>query len=485
MKALLTIVFLVLFCFGSRAYGAGMATLTNFNAVYFLVDADPTAIPTNVVLLSGNITNWQKITTNMIIKINPSDNFIPYRFDATTFADSILYVPASTEVRVPLGKTLSFEGTNFAGAFKYATMNGQLGGTGGLLIGGDSEIIVQPMSNQFRFGVDGSLIDGTNTILGGVLGWSGTGANFLSDDGTYRAAGSGPSSAANWIGSGTTDSKLVGIASVGRITATNGTIHQFKPSFSTNYSIGSATNQQFFLLNGTNQLITLPAAAGVQGIIYRFSMTNGWGSFILTNAADGAKVRDGTSSSYTNIGINEVGMLSDGSNWWLASKGKQIFPAASWSLNATISPVQDVITNLPFDQLEFNNSQGIALKTNALFAKPTQLWITNSGTYLITFSAVLKGSAGGSKLSIWLRKDGSNVARTRTDQGFSGATAQQCMTVNYFVSVGAPCFYELVAASHDATPPSIEYGAANPTGYTAPAMPSIIVTINRVSDTWP
>lgn len=60
------------------------------------------------------------------------------------------------------------------------------------------------------------------------------------------------------------------------------------------------------------------------------------------------------------------------------------------------------------------------------------------------------------------------------------------MTVNYFQQVGlTPSYFELVAASHDLNPPTIESAAPNPTGFTAPAMPGVIVTINRVSDTWP
>lgn len=256
-----------------------------------------------------------------------------------------------------------------------------------------------------------------------------------------------------------------------------------KKSFSTNYTVNPL--QTFHMVNGTNQILTLPTAASSTGVIYRFSMTNGYGSFVITNAADGATVRDGKSLSYTNIGINEVGFLSDGSNWWLASKGKTVFPAASWSLTNTLTPTQDVITNIYYTTLNFNNSQGLALRTKAGYTGATELAVTNSGTYMITFSAVLKGSSGGSKISIWLRQDGVDVPWSRTDQAFSGATAQQCMTVNYFVAVGAPTYFELVAASHDATCPSIESAAPNPTGYTAPGMPGIIVTLNRVSDTWP
>lgn len=258
-------------------------------------------------------------------------------------------------------------------------------------------------------------------------------------------------------------------------------IQTVKPSFSTNYTV--TPTYTFHLLNGTNQVLTLPAPVSASNVIYRFSSTNGRGSFIITTPA--GTIRDGSSVSYTNIGINEVGFLSDGVNWWLASKGKTVFPAASWSLTNTLTPTQDIITNIYFTTLNFNNSQGLALRTKAGYTGATELAVTNSGTYMITFSAVLKGSAGGSKLSIWLRQDGVDVPWSRTDQGFTGATAQQCMTVAYFVPVGSPTYFELAAASHDSTCPSIESATPNPTGYTAPGMPGVIVTINRISDTWP
>lgn len=280
---------------------------------------------------------------------------------------------------------------------------------------------------------------------------------------------------------------LSGVVTVGDSSATvaygGPVIQTLKSSFSTNFTVIPTYN--FYLLNGTNQLITLPSATSSASTIYRFSMTNGYGSFILTNSGDGAKIRDGVSLSYTNIGVNEVGFMSDGVNWWLASKGRTVFPAASWSLTNTLTPTQDVITNIYFTTLNFNNSQGIALRTKAGYTGATELAVTNGGTYMITFSAVLKGAAGGSKISIWLRQDGVDVPWSRTDQGFTGATAQQCMTVAYFLNVGNPTYFELVAASHDATCPSIESATPNPTGYTAPGMPGVIVTINRISDTWP
>ena len=281
--------------------------------------------------------------------------------------------------------------------------------------------------------------------------YSGSGSQFLSDDGKYKSVATTP----------------------------------FKSSFSTNYTV--TTNQSFYLLNGTNQVITLPSAASSSGRTYRFSMTNGYGSFVLTNSGDGATIRDGRSLSYTNIGINGVAYISDGSAWWLVNKGKTRMPVASWSLTNTITLATDTITNIPFTTLEFNDSQGIALRTKAGYTGATELAITNAGTYQIMYSIQIQGSnTVNSVISVWLRKDGSDVARTRTDTSTRDVNDYRCMTVAYFVEVPmGGAYYELCTASHAANPPIIYSIAANPTGYTAPMSPGIIVTINRVSDSFP
>lgn len=262
------------------------------------------------------------------------------------------------------------------------------------------------------------------------------------------------------------------------ISPIGGVVYQGKQSFYTNYTI--ATNDlQIFNCNGTGQVVTLPNAGSYPWNIFRFSSTNGYGNFTLTNATGAQTIRDGTNLFLKQIGVGEISLYSDGAAWWLASKAKTIFPNASWSTSTNIICTADIITNIGYNTLEYNNSQGIAL------IDPSKIYITNFGQYLFTYSAVVNGGGNNTSISIWLRQSGVDVPRSRTRQVFTSATAQQCMTVNYIVDVRTNnTYFELVAASHD-TGAGIVNEGVNPTGYTAPAMPSIIITVNRVSDSYP
>jgi hypothetical protein len=463
--------------------------------------------------------------------INSLDGYLPARGNATTFTNSWLYNTANgvaTDTNIFFGpgttNVLTKNDTNLRYTNGAANVDIEvINGSGkqalfGINTGGQVEVragtginalslsdgtdIITLFAGGFRpatYPIDlgsGANPWGPNFVMSGFqsggtshsrLAISHTGTNGAVVLDSQSAGIAGPPRGFVFATNGVTKATIAtngDLTIAGMMRATNGYHHELKTSFYTNYTCDTST--QFHLLSGTNQLITLPTAASAANMIYRFSMTNGYGSFVLTNAADGAKIRDGASLSYTNIGINEVGLVSDGSNWWLASKGKTVFPAASWSLTNSITPSTDTITNIPFTTLEFNNSQGIALRTKAGYAGATELAVTNSGTYMITFSAMLQGTATvNAVLSVWLRQDGSDVTRTRTDTSLRDANDVRVMTVNYFVPVGAPTFFELCAASHAANCPIILTSAANPTGYTAPSAPGIIVTVNRISDTWP
>lgn len=281
------------------------------------------------------------------------------------------------------------------------------------------------------------------------------------------------------ISYGTGTSNYIGgdLFTSGTVSPTNGLVLQMKPSFYTNFTC--LTNIQYYCCNGTNQLITLPNAANVPGIVFRFGVTNGYAKVIITNANGAQTIRDGTSLSFTQVGIGNPAFISDGAAWWPAARTKVVFPNACWSLTTNLLLTADVITNVPFNQLEFNNSQGIAL------VAPGQFYITNSGQYMLTFSAVINGGGNNTSISLWMRQSGVDVPRSRTRQVFTSATAQQCMTVNYIFNVATNnTYFELYAASHD-TGAGIISEAANPTTYTAPVQPGVIFTINKISETFP
>lgn len=364
----------------------------------------------------------------------------------------------------------------------------------------DGKVLIRVMNNAGKnstYGIFGSAFGTAGLANQTVLG-TGTGSITIMPDGdsgsggtstvTFRMGGYNQSNEKVRIlgngnfGLGTTNPsvplEVSGNAIVsGTFTATNGVQLMVKPSFTTNFTC--TTNLQFYLCNGTNQFVTLPNAAYVPNVIYRFSSTNGNALVVITNATGAQTVRDGTSLAITNIGIGEIGLLSDGAAWWIASKSKVVLPNASWSTSTNIALSADTPKLITYDTSEFNNSQGIRLSGTG------SLYITNSGQYFITYSAVVNGGGNNTALSIWARQSGVDMPRTRTRQVFTSATAQQCLTVNYIFNVATNnTYFELWAASHDASA-SLVAEAANPTGYTAPAAPSIIVTINRISDTYP
>lgn len=266
----------------------------------------------------------------------------------------------------------------------------------------------------------------------------------------------------------------------GSLAVTNGVIQMV---YATNGVTVCTTNRQTYLLSGTNELVTLVNAANVPNVIYRFSSTNQNGSFIVTNATGTQTIRDGAAKSYTNFGVGEIGFISDGAHWWLASKGKTVFPNASWSTstNTTFPNITNTITLQNTDH--GGDSQGIGLDNSAwfTFGVGSRIWITNSGDYMLTFSAVwAKGAGSPSNGDIWLRKNGTDVANTATIMTIA-ANATNVMTVNLFLNVTAPSYFDLQGASTDGNG-LLQALPAITSPFNRPAMPSIIVTVNKISD---
>lgn len=272
------------------------------------------------------------------------------------------------------------------------------------------------------------------------------------------------------------------LISANTVTATNGVVQMVKGSFSTNFTC--TTNLQFYLCNGTNQIVTLPNAANVPNVIYRFSTTNGYSKLIITNATGAQTVRDGTSLSYTNIGVAEVGFVSDGANWWLASRGKLVQPVAQFSCTTNI-PMTLANTAYPvtFNSVDFDFSQGIVL-ANGTNGSASKMWITNSGIYEFDPSIVVN-FAGNNTVTIWFRKDGANVANSATAIKGAAGGSIRCVTIPFVVTVAAPTAYEIWTLS-TSTGDSLSFQAAGgvaPDNF--PLSPSVICPVKRISDTWP
>ncbi len=104
--------------------------------------------------------------------------------------------------------------------------------------------------------------------------------------------------------------------------------------------------------------------------------------------------------------------------------------------------------------------------------------IANPGVYNIQFSAQLdKTNSSNATVYIWLRKNGTDVPISNTGVAiFGGANEALAAAWNFFVSASANDYYQLMFA---ATDNNTRVLYATPS--LGPAVPSIILTVNRVA----
>lgn len=274
------------------------------------------------------------------------------------------------------------------------------------------------------------------------------------------------------------DAGLNNVIIEGTLTPTNGVVQMIKPSFTTNFTC--TTNLQVYLCNGTNQVVTLPNAAYVPNVIYRFASTNGRGSFTITNATGAQTIRDGTSLSFNQIGIGSPSFFSDGAQWWPAARTRVVMPTAQFSCSTNI-PLTLANTAYPvtFNSIDFNNSQGIALVLGTNGTHFSRMWITNSGQYQFAPS-IVQSYNGNDTIRFWFRSSNTNIPNSCTpSKGQNGSI--RVITVPFVVNVTAPTDFEIWAES-DSTGEELLAQAASGN---YPAAPSIICPIWRISDPWP
>lgn len=129
------------------------------------------------------------------------------------------------------------------------------------------------------------------------------------------------------------------------------------------------------------------------------------------------------------------------------------------------------VNKMTYNTTDFSN--GVSIVSSS------RITIANAGVYNIQFSAqVFKTSGGTSKIDIWLCKNGSNVANSNTEMEVSGNSHGSVAAWNFFVNAAAGDYYELCWSSADTTM-ILDYQAAG-TSPTRPAIPSVILTVNKV-----
>lgn len=139
-------------------------------------------------------------------------------------------------------------------------------------------------------------------------------------------------------------------------------------------------------------------------------------------------------------------------------------------LNAGINAVN----SMSFSTVDF--ARGIVVQGS----RSTDIYIQNSGSYDIQFSAQIDRSIGGGSgynVYIWLKKNGANVPQSNTVITLPGGNGDKGIAAwNWFVSASAGDTYQIAWASSEANA-RIVY---DPTPAVGPEVPSVILTVDRV-----
>jgi hypothetical protein len=112
----------------------------------------------------------------------------------------------------------------------------------------------------------------------------------------------------------------------------------------------------------------------------------------------------------------------------------------------------------------------------------SRVYVRNEGIYNIQFSAQLdKSGASSDHIYIWLRLNGTNVANSATKVSLSGSDSETVAAWNFIATLQADEYFELMWASSTSTAVLL-YEAA--TAF-CPAIPSVLLSVTRVSDLYP
>ena len=114
---------------------------------------------------------------------------------------------------------------------------------------------------------------------------------------------------------------------------------------------------------------------------------------------------------------------------------------------------------------------------------PTKITFSNPGVYNVAFSLQLGKSDNKTYvITIWLAKNGDNVADSATDLYLSDSNLQSRTVAawNFFVTASSGDFIQLMISATNDLKTSIIASPAQ-TNPDRPAVPSTILTVNQVS----
>ena len=217
-------------------------------------------------------------------------------------------------------------------------------------------------------------------------------------------------------------------------------------------TVQSVSNTVF---NDISSSVILPSQTG------SFTTTSSFNSFTQS-------INNATSSFTTTSSFNSFTQsINNATGSFLTSYYGSFFHTASMYLGAANTP-----TTMSLSVTDFANGVSISGSYKDMIK------VANPGVYNIQFSAQFdKTDSQNCTAYIWLSKNGSDVAVTNTGLTLGGGSGDASVAAwNFFVSASSNDYYQLKwGATRDNA--VILY---NPSPAIGPAIPSIILTVNKV-----
>lgn len=145
--------------------------------------------------------------------------------------------------------------------------------------------------------------------------------------------------------------------------------------------------------------------------------------------------------------------------------------------NNPVNPVNPQPTEFTFNNTDSASTSGISIVSNS------RITFANAGTYNIQFSAQLRlfinNASAESDIAIWLRKNNADVADSASFSFYDKYDAKKIEAWNLYITVAAGDYCQLVWWDSTGKTQAL-YQAAYTSPVAIPAVPSIILTANRV-----
>ena len=190
-----------------------------------------------------------------------------------------------------------------------------------------------------------------------------------------------------------------------------------------------------------------------------------------------AEVAGAISSSFTASQAITASYATTASYWLGSSNYTPTAYLSAYHTASLVGNVENTPLTMSFSTTDFSYG-GITISGSY----SDKIKITNGGVYNIQFSAQTSKTSGTSTtFYIWLAKNGVEVPSSNTGVTLAGGANDVSIPAwNFFTSASAGDYYQLMfAVTHNNG--VIEYTPSGSAGLTGPAVPSVILTVNRVA----